>query len=86
MPPRQSRYQVERVPGPPELEALQDRLAPVLERLSQDADEGASAAEGAATAGGTAYTPADPAAWGDDPPSTVGDALDRIRAELGPAP
>lgn len=83
---RASRYQLERVPGPPELEALQDRLAPVFERLSQDADDGASASEGAATAGGTVYTPADPSAWGGATSLTLDEVLDRIAASLGPFP
>lgn len=82
MPPRTNRYGFERVAGSPELEALQDRLGPLLEQLSTDRGD----VENAATAGGTTYEAADDAAWSGDPPTTIQDALDRIAAAIGPVP
>lgn len=81
---RPARYAVERVAGSPELERLQDRLRPVLERMSRDADGAETSAQGAATAGGTAYTPANASDWTGTAPTTVAEALDRIAAALGP--
>lgn len=81
---RRPRYRVERVPGSAELQALQDRLGPVLDRLSRDADTNEDAAGNAALGSGTAYTPAVAADWNNDAPATVADALDRIAAMLGP--
>ena len=81
---RPARYAVERVAGSPELERLQDRLRPMLERLSQDADSADGAAQGASTAGGTTYSPANASDWTGVPPTTVAEALDRVAAALGP--
>lgn len=70
----QPRYQIERVPGSPDVEALQDRIMPVLERLSLDREEAAPAA----TAGGTSYAPARTADWAGTAPTTLAEAQDRI--------
>lgn len=78
------RYQLERVSGSPDVEALQDRIVPLLEQLASDRASGDTAASAAATAGGTSYTPASAADWNGDPPSTVAAALDRLAAALGP--
>lgn len=80
-----ARYKFERVHGgPPELSALQDRLGPLLERISGDTESAASSTEEAGTADGTSYTPAVAADWTGTAPTTVQEALDRIAAALGP--
>lgn len=75
---KQARYKLERVQGSPEIGQLQDRLGPVLEKLSKDTEDGVSNAATAATAGGTSYTPVDASDWAGTAPATIQQAIDRL--------
>lgn len=77
------RYQFERVPGDPGLEALQDRLGPLFEQFSTDHSSTQDSIGGIDT---TTYKPGDPSKWASPPPKTLSEALDRIAASLGAPP
>lgn len=74
---KRPRYQIERVSGSPELEQLQDRLYPLLEKLSVHAESTDTAAGDAATAGGTSFV-GDSEVWATSTPTTVGEAIARL--------
>lgn len=77
------RYQLERVHGSQEIQDLQDRITPVLEKLSADVDSAETRAGSASTSVGTAYKPADPDVWGSDSaPKSVEDALNALVARI----
>ena len=69
------RHQLEALTGRPEDD--RGRLQRVIDGLRTDIVD-ASAADA------VTYTPASAADWNGTPPATVGEALDRIAAMLGP--
>jgi hypothetical protein len=77
---KQGRYRIERVQGSAELGQLQDRIGPVLEKISRDTETSETALSSAAGAGGTSYTPGAPGDWASPAPTTVQSALDRLAA------